>query len=450
METFDNELHYNSGTPVSQDEINLVDDPALDENEVIFTHMLPGEFDIQRGQQLNQEEMRLYNASLILEYGEEKDPNQRIRLIVGTGEINRPPGRGPGEFEKVKIRGGEIGGPVKKDWKALLDFSRKFNWRHILADDFQGDFRHPDSMPFLLDGKDWKTVTHYLLGMLYIQTPAYSDLYSKSKEFVDAGVGFWGDPKAAIAEHLKNVKLGTYPLDPLFHEKIGIYVKKAYLAKFTQNLVAKQALLLTEGSVLSKRSSFGKILDVKAYNEVRELIKQNLKLVYEGDNKYRYLEEDIPLISNSEELNPNKVFQPVSLEEFITNARDLLTDLEIQKIDIEEQDCIVYLATGTYNLNLPYMTKLFGEPKLVKRNVYGIERITDNKAQNLMIGIQRQATSIEIEYILFSGQLEDMSLNLYLQPFLENGNYEYAIFILTNRIEQRILDLLRLIVGVKL
>ena len=296
-------------------------------------------------------------------------------------------------------------------------------------------------MPFTLDGKDWKTVTHYLLGMLYVQTPAYSDLYSKTKEYVDAGVGFWGDAKSAVLEHLKNVKLGTYPLDPSFHEKIDLYVKKAYLAKFTQNLVAKQALLLTEGSVLSKRSSFQKILDVKVYDEVRALIKQNPKLIYKGDNKFEYLIEDVPLISNAEELNIDlNGSTPTSIE----------NPVQIENMKIEEQDCIIYLATGTYNINTEYMSQLFGQPRIVKRNVYGIERITDNKNQNIMVGIQRQATSIELEYLLYTGELENLNLSFYLQPFIQNVIKVYSIFILADKVEQSVLDLLRLIIGAKM
>ena len=103
MEVFDDKVNYELEAPVSQDEIEIVDDPAIEEKEIIFTHMLPGEFDIQRGPQMSQEDIRLYNASLVLEYGQERDPNIKLRLIVGTSEINKPPGRNPGEFSAEEL-----------------------------------------------------------------------------------------------------------------------------------------------------------------------------------------------------------------------------------------------------------------------------------------------------------------------------------------------------------
>jgi|SRR5579885_1271524 len=486
-EQFSSEEDYDSEANISEDEIEIDEDedtpitPQFNQSQLAliggqivqnsmenqfygFTHALPGEESMRRQEgiipptlQMTPVETRIFIADLILQYGLPKDENATLRFIVGRTEINKAPGRGPGEIDKIKgenVKGG-IGGraenPNKRNWNKLKEFAKKYNWRHILSDDFQGDYKHREAMPFVIDEQEWKTVTHYLLGMLYASTPAYSILFSVESR--DNDNGFWGDVRAAEREHFNNVRTGLYPIDLDFPSKLEGYLKKAYLAKFTQNPIARQALLLTQNAVISKRGTEERILDVPIYAVVRDFIKNNPKLIYKGDNKIEQEFEELPEITSAEELNvlengKTKVYKSLSIKSLVPNA-------DIENMEIEDRSCIIYLATGEYEINIQDLIKNYGTPHFVKRPIYGLERVGDNLNQKIMIAIQTTPTSITTEYIAFQVKIvlssEDEQRNsqivLYLQPL---QNQKYSVFILAAEKHNSILDFLRSLIGIQI
>jgi predicted NAD-dependent protein-ADP-ribosyltransferase YbiA (DUF1768 family) len=488
-ERFSSEINYDSDVSISDDEIEIDDEETnnptptmsqfqqsrvdnvngvmvpipIDSSFQGFTHDLPGTQSMRRQEgiiastlEMKPDEIRIFVADLVLQYGAPKDENANIRFIVGRYEINKNPGSGPGEINTVP--GAKKGvsasqNPNKRNWDKLKDFSRKYNWRHILADDFQGDYKYREGTPFVLDGQEWKTVVHYLLGMLYAGTPAYSILYSVESR--DNQNGFWGDVREAEREHLNNTRNGLYPIDLEFPQKLEGYLKKAYLAKFTQNPVAKQSLLLTQDAVISKRGSNEKILDVPLYNVIREFIKQNPKLIYRGDNSIDQEIDRLPIISNSEELNvldngQSKIYQSQSL-------KSLLPTVQIEYMEIEEQSCIVYCGVGAYEIDLQKLISLYGQPRFVKRHLYGLERIGDNLNQRVMIAIQSTATSIQLEYITFSIKIQSydenitkqIDIDLYLEP-LQDQILKFSIFIVSSIKDNSVLDFLRGLMNVQI
>jgi predicted NAD-dependent protein-ADP-ribosyltransferase YbiA (DUF1768 family) len=489
-ERFSGEIDYSSDLNISSDEIEDDDEETNTPTQTIqqfdqgqydnvngvmvprqidipfegFTHSLPGMESAvkQEGivppvqtRQMTPAEIRLFVANLVIQYGVPKDESVTIRFIVGRKEINKNPGRGPGEIDVVPgVKKGVsvTNNPNKRNWDKLKDFSRKYNWRHILSDDFQGDYKFREGTPFVLDGQEWKTVTHYLLGMLYAGTPAYSILYSvESRENQN---GFWGDVRAAEREHFNNTRSGLYPIDLEFPQKLEGYLRKAYLAKFTQNPVAKQSLLLTQEAVISKRGSEEKILDVPLYGVIRQFIRENPKLVYKGDNSIQQEVDRLPVISNPEELNILENGQPK-----IYNAPSLkllIPNVQVESVEIEEQSCIIYVGVGAYNIDLGRLGNVYGQPRFVKRHVYGLERIGDNLNQKVMIAVQSTATSIQLEYITFDIKLQssdenivrDINVNLYLQP-IQDQDLKFSIFIVSAVRDNAILDFLRSLLNIQ-
>jgi predicted NAD-dependent protein-ADP-ribosyltransferase YbiA (DUF1768 family) len=489
-ERFSGEIDYNSDLNLSDDEIEDDDEETNTPTQTMeqfdqgqfdnvngvmvprpidipfegFTHTLPGMESIvkQEGivppiqtRQMTPADIRLFVANLVIQYGAPKDENVTIRFIVGRNEINKNPGRGPGEIDVipgVKKGVSVTDNPNKRNWTQLKDFSKRYNWRHILSDDFQGDYKYREGTPFVLDGQEWKTVTHYLLGMLYSGTPAYSILYSvESRENQN---GFWGDVRAAEREHFNNTRSGLYPIDLDFPQKIEGYLKKAYLAKFTQNPVAKQALLLTQDAVIAKRAAEEKILDLPLYGVIRQFIKENPKLIYRGDNSVEQEVDRLPVISNAEELNTlengqTKIHVSPSLKSLIPNV-------QVEPIEIEEQSCIIYLGVGAYNVDLGRLGNIYGQPRFVRRHVYGLERIGDNLNQKVMIAIQSTVTSIQLEYITFDIKLQssdeniarEIDVNLYLQP-IQDQTLKFSLFIVSAVKDNAVLDLLRSLMNIQ-
>lgn len=305
-----------------------------------------------------------------------------------------------------------------------------YNWRRILSDDFTGDYKH-ESMSFDLDGNEWNTVTHYLIGMIYKNTPAYSALFSLENRKDN---GYWGNVKSAVDAHIRNVRAGRYPTDPEFEKNSNKYLLMAYLAKFTQNPIAKKILLLTGDAIISKRGGPKGIIDIDTYAIVREQIRNNPRMVFKGDGIIEQSIEDFPMIVSSEELNSGN----------IGNPKDLNVDF-INQIPVLEQDCIVYLATGIHNLDIAKMINIFGERNYIYRHVYGLERITDNKNDGIMVSLQRMATSIQKEYIIFSPDL-NIDATIYLEQFISG----FGIFIISSEMNQLVYDLLKQILMFKL
>jgi len=470
-----------------------------------------GEYVNNQFPQMTQEQIKIQIASLAVEYGVPGRKGVDVRFVVGPKERNKPPGKGTGEVDKFK-----------RQWRNLLDFSRSHNWRMLLDTGFQGNYRD-EAMTFIIDRQEWKTVVHYMIGMLYVNIPQYSVLYSLESRKIEHG--FWGDAKLAIEEHIRNIRSGQYDIDYDYPQKVEGYLKRALLAKFTQNPIARQALLLTEDAIISRRGGESEtgILDMPVFAEVRAMIAKEPAMIYEGDSVPTKKEEiEQQRAENSEELNlgymnsenqetisidsgdrlvagsvlQSSLCQPVSL----ASQRDSLNSLGVTnfKVDTEpimDTECIVYLTTGCKHVDFVNLLNLYGQPKFVRRNIYGIERMGDDAKNGIMIGVQRGATSFEAEYVVFdvvlgaekqeylvekkssrrtiitsikgaggrgkriiSKKLEDekpsvtakvqvapIEVILYLQPFSTG----FGVFIVAASLDVRILDFMRFITGVK-
>jgi len=520
--------------------VNSDDLPSntLSSGQIFTTNTMAGSLDAP----LTTEQMRVYTATNILEYGTPKDDSIPLRFIVGKDEINKPPGGGPGEKDKssksvsktATSKNINTGSGGKKTinakeraltWKPLLEFSRKINWRHVLADDFIGDYKYKESIPFTIidptvgamgNNLEWKTVIHYLLGMAYSLTPEYAIQFSldsrrnnnnanndnstndntnntgEEGDNVNTSSGFYGDPNTALNEHYKNVRADNYPIDPNFRSRLQYYLVTAYLAKFTQNPKAKQALLLTQDAVISKRGGPTGVLDIDIYPYVRNWIKASPKAIFKGynsdgtfiiDNDF----EELPEITSAQELNITSVDALVT-NNIPTSLKNRYPNVVINTLPVAEYDCIVYLATGAYNLDLSsegILMRDFGPPKFVKRNIYALERIAYNKNNNIMIAVQKNAVSSTADYIMFEGTVnsivegqailettkpkkkksnkksisnneqeeleEEIPITIYLQEFQPHpnspldsifSNLTYSIFIMAATQDNAVLDLL--------
>lgn len=444
---------------------------------------------VSQGQPMTEAQIKLQIASLVTQYGNLKDPNAELRFIIGTGEKRKPPGRGTGEVDRFK-----------RSWNKLQDFNANHNWRRILSNEFEGDY-YDQPMPFKIDGVEWLTVYHYLVGMMYSKNPAYALLFSMSSK-EDPG-GFWSKVKAAKREHDKNMVYGAYPIDMEFPKKIETYLTQAWLAKFTQNPLAKNALLLTEDAVLAIRGNDG-VLDMPLLGKIRNQIKANPTLIYRGPSvPIERVEEELPPISSSEELNfgyvdsdkapltvknnvllagtvtAESLFRRVTLaqsvedglQQFANTIAELMkpsdiardpeaTALEILRLRsliqvlktasfieteaIEVSECVIYLATGVYDIDIAKLISQYGHPKFISRHLYAMEKIGYDANSQFLIALQRTVVSQSSEYILINTQINTVPvipISIYLEPFVGG----FGIFIISSVRDNQVLDLLRLL-----
>jgi hypothetical protein len=395
---------------------------------------------------------KLALGAMALEYGVIKDKDVKLRFIVGPREFRKIPGRGPGEIDAFK-----------RPWNQLKDFSRIHNWRRILSNSFEGDY-YDDSMPFIIDNLEWKTVIHYMLGMLYSKNPEYAIMYSLASR--DTNVGFWGSVKAAVDEHLKNIKYGNYDPDIDYPEKVERYLFQSMLAKFTQNKVAKNALLLTEDAVISMRGGPKGILDMPVYDKVRQYILKNPTIVYKGESVRPEIREDeIPIINSSEELNvgyvskdaddatsnallagrvlDSSIYKRQALKSLIGN---IVAGGYLEQEPVSEGECVVYLATGAFDVSIQTLISQFGTPRFVRRHVYAMEKMADNSRERIYIGIQKTPCSVISEYIAFSTKLTSnrtIDVTIYLEPFTKG----FGVLIVASDKDPVVLDMLKYLIG---
>ena len=114
----------------------------------------------------------------------------------------------------------------------------------------------------------------------------------------------------------------------------------------------------------------------------------------------------------------------------------------MSNVEINENiDKFISIITQSLNI-IDVMKKLTsqygGNIETIKRHVYALERLADNKDDQIMIGIQRTATSIQKEYIKFTTSLE-INITIYLEP-LQGG---FSIFVISSMYDARVLDFLR-------
>lgn len=398
-------------------------------------------------------------ADMAIFQGQPKDPNVQLRFVIGIKELNRFPGKGPGEVDRYK-----------RSWLKLMAFSRKFHWRRIFHNSFEGDYYH-ESVPFTIDGVEWKTVTHYLLGMLYANTPEYASKYSLRDR--QNKIGWWGKVESALDEHKRNMKVKVVLPDPNYRKYLDGYLQRALLAKFSQYPKLKQALLLTEDAVFAVREGPKKISDLPALSKVRDIIRQDPTIIYKGDSVPKeYDLPEIPIIASAEELNFNYVdlqsvggtpeYQKLVAIGLIGGnvhhqaiyekadidvvMRSISPNSILNQEAIETCDQVVFLASGAYRLEI---NKLFDMSSLtfIRRHIYALERITDNKNERIMIAAQRSPCSQYATYLHFYANLHPRipAVGIYLEPLLTSadGVWDYAIQIVSDRQDPLILNYLR-------
>lgn len=377
-------------------------------------------------------ERKLKLAALALEYGVPPQKDVNVRFVIGVSEINRPPGKRPRELDKFK-----------RKWRELGEFSRKVNWRRIMANGFDGDRMHP-SQTFLIDGIEWTSVTHFLLGMLYRAYPEYSTRYSLQAS-KDEG-GFWGSVSGAEREHANNIRFGAYEPDPNFDQNVEAFLSQALLAKFTQNPLAKRALLLTEDAVISVRGGPEGILDIPVFSQVRSYIKANPKAIFKGPNRPIEQEEvAVPTLSNVEMLNYGYIAPEQTAGQMFPKVAGSVANTSLypsgqiqlyrETEDIESSECIIYLHTGSLALDIQKLSSTYGAPRYVRRPVYALEHMADD-GKRIFIGVQRTPTIFKRNYLVFSLALEGGQFNLYLEPFT-NG---FGVSVIAPQKDQQVLD----------
>lgn len=416
--------------------------------------------------ELTPHERKLQLAAIALQYGVPPNKDAQLRFVVGLRENNKPPGKRPGEIDKFR-----------RSWRSLIEFSRGANWRRILSNDFDQIRRRQigkpkrgenkslarpgdGPFPFKIDGFEWKSVIHFMIGMLYSRDPDYAILYSmQSAENPNA---FWGSVEAAKREHQRNILYGEYEPDPDFEQKASGYLAQAMLAKFTQNPIAKQALLLTEDAIISIRGGPEGILDVPEFAQVRNYIRENPKAIYLGANVAMEQEvEEIPTILNVEELNygyvgpdgdrtglvagsiPKTALYPSTKLKDVMTQHGLRGFLEQEDLTVSE--CYVYLLVGALDLDVNKLIAAYGQAKYVRRTIYALEKVADNAKNRIMVAVQRTPTSYQSEYILIQTQIGDGGpISIYLEP-LGDG---FGIFMVTGEKNQRYLDFLQYLINI--
>lgn len=398
-------------------------------------------------------------AQMAVYQGVAKDKNVRLRFIIGVKEYNRFPGKAPGEIDLFR-----------RKWVKLMTYSRKFHWRRVFHNSFEGDYYYP-AVPFVMDGIEWKTVTHFLLGMLYRNHPSYADLYSlRARHIKD---GWWGKVDSALVEHNNNILGKKFPPDPEFGKYVDGYVQRALLAKFTQYPALKQALLLTEDAVFAVREGPDRVNDFPALSKVRDIISRDPTLVFKGDSVTPERDiPDVPFLFSSEELNFNYVDlqaaagtpeeRKVISDGLVAGGIHLSSiynkpDIEdvIKAISpsniltfetIESCDQIVFVAAGAYRLALEELSDV-SQVSFVRRHLYALERIADNQDDRIMIATQTTPCSQKSDYLHFSVNINPNRppANLYLEPLKTSaeGTWDYGIQIVCDNKDPLILEYLR-------
>lgn len=333
------------------------------------------------------------------------------RLIIGLGEKHKYVGKVKGEIIKDQSK-----------WKDLNDRSN-YNWRKVLDDEFSGDYkRGPTS--FILDDKEWKTVTHYILGQIYKNIPDYSNLFSLN--FRDNPNGYWGNVDSAKDAHIKNAISKYYEMDPEFHSKHRFYFYNAYLAKFTQNFNAKKYLLLTGNATLSSRMSDGRYKNLSLLMEVRDNIRENPNVEYFGPGNIKIVENSLATIKFSTELNTGIVGIPRPINK------------TFKYVEPKDESCVIYMAMGVYNTDVASLASTY-DISYVNRHVFAIERITYDANEKLLIGLQRTPTSIRKNYVVFS----DDDKSIYFEMF-ESG---FGVFIISDKVDNNVLNVLKQLIS---
>ncbi len=387
------------------------------------------------------------------------DKNLQVRFIIGIKEFNRFPGKAPGEIDRFK-----------RSWIKLMGFSRKFHWRRVFHNSFEGDYYH-EAVPFSMDGVEWKTVTHFMLGMLYATTPDYAATYSLRAR--QNPVGWWGKVESALQESAKNIRMKAVLPDPNYEKFVDAYLQRALLAKFTQHPKLKQCLLLTEDAMFALREGPARLSDFPALGKVREIIRQNPTMVYKGDSvAVTHDLPEIPVIGTSEELNFNYVdlqtiggsadyqklismgllggsvhsqaiYTKPNIDEVI---RSVSPNSILNQEPIISCDQVVYLATGAYKIDVAATFKM-DTLSFVRRHIYALERITDNKNERIMIAAQTTPCSQYGNYLHFYETIsnEIPPVSIYLEPLATStaGTWDYGIQIVSSQQDPSILTYLR-------
>lgn len=399
-----------------------------------FTQMTYDPLPIEKT--VSDREKTLEYISAITSYGDEPNLDAILRFVVGPKEPGKRPGTGVKELDRYKTRA----------WRELYKLGKSVNWRRALANDFDKDLIN-GPYSFTINGIEWMTVVHYLLGQLYMKhDPQYALKFSmKSMNDNDS---YWARVKGALNAHTDNIKSGSkHRPDEDFGDRLNEHLQVAMLAKFTQNEAPKKALLLTEDAIISIRGGPKKILDVVQYNFVRDFIKKNPHAIFKGITNgqpiIEYNTEEIPHIIEIEQLNFGYIF-PELRDPKLTIAggmkvenlyKSIILPTSIETETASKGECTVYVFIGGVSVNKDVLSNVYGDPVYVRRPVYALEKFADN-GKSIFIAYQRTPTSYSRNYLRFSLEKENIEGWLYLEPFAEG----YGVFLVTSSKDNNTLD----------
>ena len=183
-------------------------------------------------------------------HGDDSIYNEAVVLQVYHNSSDKPfPGKGAGESLFPDDP------DTRKTFAAL---SNIINWRRKLA--------HTHVSPFLLRGKNWNSVEHYIQAQKFRSDPGVHDQFTlESKSSISE------DPlKARDAGTKKAYFKEKYRVDPGFGGKLSAYLTEAIEAKFSNNDELKALLLATRGA---KIVSFARANTAPVMTELMEVRK---------------------------------------------------------------------------------------------------------------------------------------------------------------------------------
>ena len=157
--------------------------------------------------------------------------DENIVFQIYHNSSDKPfPGKGAGE---------KIEPDIPETRKKYAELSKIINWRRKLAN------THIE--PFLLKGKNWNSVEHYIQAQKFKSTPELYDQFTlESKSSISE------DPiKARDAGTKKTYFKDKYKIDPTFSSKISEYLTESLEAKFSNEELKKVLLATRDAKIVS-------------------------------------------------------------------------------------------------------------------------------------------------------------------------------------------------------
>ena len=376
-----------------------------------------------------------------------EDKYKGTRIVGGINEDMNAVGKRRPEVNKENLQWIELNN---------VGFVDKYPWRKILSNRFErfGVYSTRDViknnglpefyvyMNFSIDHVEYRSVIHYLLTMYYRNDPSYAVNFAiPAKDQPVTGTGFWGSVGDALREHHSKLRDGIRQPDPEFEANFETYVKRAALAKFSQNPEALNILKLTEQAVLSEKHPDGRILDLHWLMDVREELKNKDQIFYFSDGKddADAYKSELVRLKDVRKLNTFYVDDGAPGTLAMGNVpNDTLSKngilhmngsyLELEPL-IPSKIMWTYIRVGPVMLNIEKI-KARGTVSYVKRHVYAMERYLDHNIDRVYIGIQTTPTSFIREYIKVTMEHylhPHKTISIYMEPTGQSTIYNLMI-----------------------